>query len=956
MKNKFTFLLLLFAFVGYNYAQVPVHPTNGSTIVKSTSLPNLTISWTAFGSTTTYDYEYQIDSTGWSGSTNTASTSFTIPYASLSVGNVVTWRVRDNNSGVPGLFTNYSFTIGPDPTPTPANNSYNISVSTANVSWTAFDEGGWGNGNYDAEFGTDPTFVAAPLASVSGTSSTSLSLPALSNNTTYYWRVRDTDIDGGGTDGGWFTFQFTTQYSAPVISSPLSPVNGSYNNALTDTLDWSDITGATDYYLQVSTDPTFTSVPAFIFNSLIGSATSQQPITGLVNNTTYYWRVYAYNSGTTNTSPYSTTYNFTTVIAKPVTVTPALHAWGVSLTPTLTWTEAGNTSNINYYVDYSTNNTFAGATTVGPLAVTNTTLPTLLNNKLYYWRVRAVVTSGSNNPDTSATTHFITLLGTAQLTAPADSSVNNPINITFKWNQPADTNYTNYYIDYDTTGTFASPTTLGPVSDPLDSLVSTLPFYFQKYFWRVRSVASGPNPPRHNSGLETTTSATFNFWTKLAPPSLVSVSPPTQGNYAAGVSIVPTFTWNTVKGAQTYELILATNSLFSSVVRDTILTGTTFTLPNSLALTNGATYYWRVRAIRSTGVGSPSTSDWSSTWQFITVAPAQPYLVNPTNLSIISSGDIYFTWYTGVYGIQYRLQVTTYGDASFSSPFIDVTTTNFIYTVNILSDSAFVQGGAYLWRVIAETTSPTPAIINFSSTWQFSLPGLPQPVASYPTGNVSIYSNPPTLYWYLLVYNPQVTQYIVRYRRSDQSYQSYPTGSSNLYGTFTTSSTNLFVTIPYALDAGYQYYWEVAAWDGTTSPGSLTNWSSEASFTVYANISLLVCYPSFPVGGGPIYINPPTLYWYTNVYSPGLYFAIQYSQDNTFTTGVTTVYSSSNYYTLTSSLGVGHWYWRVAASFTVTSYPSPSYGPWSAYGDFDVTATSYGSSVAVVPILSYPVG
>ncbi len=855
MRNRYTILMLFLFSTSLLFAQTPIHPANGNTVVKSTTpAANLTVSWTAFGSATTYDYEFQIDSTGWSILANTAATSFTIPYSSLAVGNVVTWRVRDNNTGVPGVFINYSFTISPDPTPTPANNTFNVNVSTSSLSWTAFDEGGWGNGNYDVEFGTDPTFVAAPLASLYNTATTSLSLPVLSYNTTYYWRVKDTDIDGAGGDGGWFSFQFTTQLSTPVLSSP------------------------------------------------------------------------------------------------------ANHAFGQSITPTLSWTLSGNSSNVQYTINYTTDSTFTTFTTLGPQAATSVVLPTLLYNELYYWRVNASVTSGSNTSTQSTTWHFITLLGIPTLTTPANNAIDQALITTFTWAQPSDTNFTKYYVDYDTTGTFASPTTLGPVYAPAFSITTTLPFYYQKYYWRVRSVATGTNPSRHNAG-ETTTSSTFNFRTRLAPPTLISVAPPAQVNYAVGVSITPTFTWSTVTGAQTYELILATDAGFTSVVKDTSgLATNSFVVPNSLVLTNGVTYYWKVRATRSTGPGSPTTSNWSTRWQFITVTPAQPYLTNPANGSTISGGFIYFSWYSGVYGIQYRLQVTTYGDAAFSSPFIDVTSANTFYTTSIASYSQFVQGGAYIWRVISETVAPTPAIIDFSTTWQFYLPGLPQPYASYPTGNVYIYNNPPTLYWYIGVYNPQVTQYIVRYRRSDQTYQSYPVTSSNLYGTFATGSANLFVTIPYSLDAGYQYYWEVAAWDGTTSPASLTNWSTETSFTVYGNITFIISYPTYPVGGGTIYINPPTLYWYTNIYAPGLYFAIQYSTDNTFASGVTTVYSSSTSYTLGSTLSPGHYYWRVAASFIVASYPNASYGPWSASGDFVVTSSSGSGSSAAMPILTYPTG
>jgi len=209
MKNKLTVLvLLIFVLASINYAQVPISPANAATVIDA----NVAVSWTAFG-TFAYDYEVVINGalTGVPTVSNTALLTFAIPGTSLSNGDVVNWQVRDYNGGTPLAWNVYSFTIGP-PTPTPADAAINQVLNTAAVSWTAFDEGGFGDGPYDVEL-ADASFAGAhsTVAFATNTAATTLAIPTLLiPSHTYYWRVRDTDTDGAFTDGAWQTFSFST--------------------------------------------------------------------------------------------------------------------------------------------------------------------------------------------------------------------------------------------------------------------------------------------------------------------------------------------------------------------------------------------------------------------------------------------------------------------------------------------------------------------------------------------------------------------------------------------------------------------------------------------------------------------------------------------------------------------------------------------------------------------------
>ena len=75
--------------------------------------------------------------------------------------------------------------------------------------------------------------------------------------------------------------------------------------------------------------------------------------------------------------------------------------------------------------------------------------------------------------------------------------------------------------------------------------------------------------------------------------------------------LAATFNWLTTEAAATYNLQIATDSMFMNLTENQSgLTDTTYNaaLPNSSAV-----YYWRVKATNATG-----DSDWSATWKVTT--------------------------------------------------------------------------------------------------------------------------------------------------------------------------------------------------------------------------------------------------------------------------------------------------------------------------------------------------
>jgi len=179
--------------------------------------------------------------------------------------------------------------------------------------------------------------------------------------------------------------------TAPVAPSLLTPANGAANQPVSVNLTWGSVTGTATYKVQVATDSNF--VALVVNDSTL--TTASKAVSGLLNNTKYYWRVNAKNIG--GTSSYSAKFNFTTVVAVPavpVLLTPVTGAINQLPKLTLTWgTVAGAAT---YRVQVSTSILFAATVINDSTVTTPSRVVTLSNNTKYYWRVNAKNVAGTS--------------------------------------------------------------------------------------------------------------------------------------------------------------------------------------------------------------------------------------------------------------------------------------------------------------------------------------------------------------------------------------------------------------------------------------------------------------------------------------------------------------------------------------------------------------------------------
>jgi hypothetical protein len=341
-----------------------------------------TANWNTVNGSSSYSIDVASDAaftsfvSGYSG-LSVASNSLAI--TGLSSGVTYYYRVRGANTtgSSPSSNTISQITISPNPVALAA-------TAITQTSFTANWQAATGATGYLLGVATDAAFTSIlsgynnfPVAS------TSSSVTGLTGGTTYYYRVQATNA--GGTSGNSSVITVITIPAPPVASAASSIAQTSF------VANWAASTGATGYFLDVSTSATFTSFVSGYQNLSVGNVTSYSVSTSLSTATTYYYRVRA--AGLNGTSSNSSSISVLTLPATPV----ASAANPIAQTSFVAnWSAV--TGATSYSIDVAIDNAFASIVynNVNVGALTSYTASSLNSNTTYYYRVRANNTSGSS--------------------------------------------------------------------------------------------------------------------------------------------------------------------------------------------------------------------------------------------------------------------------------------------------------------------------------------------------------------------------------------------------------------------------------------------------------------------------------------------------------------------------------------------------------------------------------
>ncbi|MEO8512970.1 MAG: hypothetical protein ABI543_05395 [Ignavibacteria bacterium] len=526
-------------------------------------------------------------------------------------------------------------------------------------------------GNYWFDLVTD-TVSLANLTRDTTLADTTKSVSSLSNNTSYYWRVRAKNQFGWGGYSVWN--KFTTIVSVPLSPVPVTPLNNAVGQNLSLTLVWNKSSFASTYRVQVATDSLFTSI--IVNDSTLTDST--RAVSGLTPLTNYWWRINAKNIA--GTSSYSAVWKFKT-LGSPLQVTllnPPNNAinqpvsiqfrWSRATEQTSPFTGADNislntegekntTRSIdiaeetdaisNYWYELVTDTvSFANLNRDSTLTDTTKTVSGLSNLTSYYWRVKAknqIAWGGY-----SAWFKFTTLVSAPiapLLVSPANNVTGQNLALTLVWNKSI--NASTYRVQLATdslfTGIIVNDSTLTDSTRAVSGLTP-----LTNYWWRINA---------KNIAGTSSYSAVWKFKTLGSPLQVTLLNPP---NNSINQPVSIQFRWsrapeqtapyqgpdninlNKQREKKTpthidiaeetdaisnywYELVTDTVS-FANLNRDSTLTDTTKTVSG---LSNTTNYWWRVKAKNQISWGN------FAGWFKFTTAILPPAVVN---LNVIPGG------------------------------------------------------------------------------------------------------------------------------------------------------------------------------------------------------------------------------------------------------------------------------------------------------------------------------
>ncbi|REL24275.1 T9SS C-terminal target domain-containing protein [Rhodohalobacter sp. SW132] len=178
-----------------------------------------------------------------------------------------------------------------------------------------------------------------------------------------------------------------------------------------------------------------------------------------------------------------------------------------------------------------------------------------------------------------------------------------------------------------------------------------------------------------------------------------------------GADIDPEFGWEADPVAESYQIQIATDDSFESILTDSSGIESQQYQPEE-SLQYSTTYYWRVR-----GQTADEEGPWSSTWNFTTIrgGTGQVALTTPGNGAEEVELSPVFTWEEVSIAEVYHIQISANEDFSDSDSF--VTDVDDIEETEFTLASELDNGEHYYWRVRA---SDGNEFGEWSDTWSFS--------------------------------------------------------------------------------------------------------------------------------------------------------------------------------------------------------------------------------------------
>ncbi|MBX3103128.1 MAG: fibronectin type III domain-containing protein, partial [Bacteroidetes bacterium] len=553
---------------------------------------------------------------------NTAVTSTSLNVTGLSLGASYFYRIRAvSDCGVTDNSATQSLVVLSLPPATVANTVTDYTSCSLVARWTEID----GAIGYRLDVNTSNTFASgsAIIEDLDVGNVTSYSITGLNPSTTYYYRLRVVNVCGTSVNSNIISRATAAAFAAPAsgVASVLGCTQFQAN--------WTIVSGAPAYELDVATDNLFTNIlPAYNALEVTGN---NHTVTGLTTNTTYYYRLRTKSScGVSGNS-----------VVRPATTLPmpgkpdANAALNVSCNGFRANWLAGSSAT-GYHLFVATDANFASPVTgYNPQVLGNVLLSNLTGltaGTTYYYRVRAINTCG--NGDYSDT---ISVTTTNLPPSPEPNATSNIQCFQFTASWPAIPGVTSYQMDVSTSPTFASYINATWTNNSAATTTRTVTGLAAgtTYYYRVRAVGCG---------------VSLNSDT-IAVVTQPVLDPPTATAATLVANCSFTANWDAMPGATNYFFDLSVSPTFASFIQNNVSVGNV-TSRAIAGLTANTPYYYRVRAQNTCGTSANSNVITTLTWP-VPTAPATIVFSNQN----CNNFDVGWAAVTNATG--YRIDVST---------------------------------------------------------------------------------------------------------------------------------------------------------------------------------------------------------------------------------------------------------------------------------------------------------
>ena len=530
-------------------------------------------------------------------------------------GNTYYYRVRAlNSSGVAGAWSSVVSVTYKQTLPAPTVTGGNDAQGRPTLKWNAVT----GAAKYEVYRARSLNGDYIKYSIVTGTSYTNTSY--IEDGNTYYYKVRALKSDG--TAGAWSSVVSVTYKQ--TLSAPT--VTGGNDAQGRPTLKWNAVSGAAKYEVYRARSKNGEYIK---YSTVTG--TSYTNTSYIENGNTYYYKVRALKSdGTAGawSSVVSVTYKQT--LSAP-TVTGGNDAQG---RPTLTWNAVTGAAKYEVYRARSKDGTYSKYSTTTGTAYTNSSY--LTSGATYYYKVRALDANGNAGPYSAVVSVTCRLKLTAPTVTGSTDSQGRP---TLKWNAVTGAAKYEVYRARSMNGDYIKYSTVTGTSYTNTSYLAN----GTTYYYKVRALGSDGTAGPDSTPVSVTYKAPFG-----AP--LVTGSKDSQGR--------PALKWDKVTDAAKYEVYRARSKDGTySLMSTQSATGYT----NTSYLTNGTTYYYKVRALKANGTASAYSSVVTITYGTVPT-PAAPAMRSAK----ADSAGITVSWDTAANAVTYNVYRTADAGSSWT--------------------------------------------------------------------------------------------------------------------------------------------------------------------------------------------------------------------------------------------------------------------------------------------------